>query len=192
MKRFLVALASFTILALTGTTALADASAKECADAAKLFRDAGESGAYFGNSYGYAVFPTIGKAGFVVGGAYGTGCVYAQGKQVGTAKMTQASFGWQAGAQGYSLIVFFEDQRAFKEFTSGNFEFGAGVSAVAITAAASAEAGTGGASAGASGGKKNAATTGRYQKGVAPFSIVKGGLMYEAVLAGAKFSYKKL
>ncbi len=110
---------------------------------------------------------------------------------VGTTKMTQLSIGWQAGAQGYSLIVFFEDQRAFDEFTSGNFEFGAGVSAVAITAAASAGAGTGGAAAGASGGKKDAATAGGYRKGVAPFSIVKGGLMYEAVLAGAKFSFKK-
>jgi lipid-binding SYLF domain-containing protein len=192
MKRFFVTVASVAVLALTGTVALADATPKECADAAKLFRDAGDSGKYFGKSYGYAVYPTIGKAGFVVGGAYGTGCVYAHNKQVGTSKMAQASFGWQAGAQGYSLIVFFEDERAFKEFTSGNFEFGAGVNAVAITAAASASATTGGSTAGVSGGKKDAATAGGYQKGLAPFSIVKGGLMYEAALNGAKFSYKAL
>ena len=192
MKRLLVLLASFACLSLTGVAAQADATAKDCAAATKLFRDAGESGAFFGKSYGYAVYPTIGKAGFVVGGAYGKGCVFARGKQVGTSSMTQASFGWQAGAQGYTLIVFFEDERAFKEFTSGSFEFGAGVSAVAITAAASAGAGTGGATAGASGGKKDAATAGKFYKGVAPFSIVKGGLMYEAVLAGAKFSFKPL
>jgi len=192
MKRFLIALASVALLTLTGPAAFAAATSKECADAAKLFRDAGESGTFFGKSYGYAVFPTIGKAGLGIGGAHGSGCVFAGGKQVGTTKMTQVSFGWQAGAQGYSLIIFFEDERAFKEFTSGNFEFGAGVSAVAITAAASAGAGTGGAGAGASGGKKDAATVGGFNKGVAPFSIVKGGLMYEAVLAGAKFSYKKL
>jgi len=192
MKRILIALTSFALLALTGTAALAAASQKECADTAKLFRDAGESAAFFGSSYGYAVFPTIGKAGLGIGGAHGSGCVLVGGKQVGTTTMTQVSFGWQAGAQGYSLIIFFQDERAFKEFTSGNFEFGAGVSAVAITAAASAGAGTGGATAGASGGKKDAATAGGYTKGVAPFSIVKGGLMYEAVLAGAKFSYKKL
>ena len=191
MKRIFVALASLAVLALSGTTALADASQQDCAEAARLFRDAGESAAYFGNSYGYAIFPTIGKAGLGIGGAHGSGCVFAQGQMVGTTKMTQLSFGWQAGAQGYSLIIFFEDQRAFKEFTSGNFEFGAGVSAVAITAAASAEASTGGATASASGGKKDAATLGGYRKGVAPFSIVKGGLMYEAALSGAKFSYKK-
>lgn len=192
MKRILGVFAALALTMAFGSTAYAAATGSECAEAANLFRNAGESAAYFGKSYGYAVFPTIGKAGLGIGGAHGSGCVYARGKTVGTTKMTQLSFGWQAGAQGYSLIIFFQDERAFKEFTSGNFEFGAGVSAVAITAAASAGAGTGGASAGASGGKKDAATTGSYTKGVAPFSIVKGGLMYEAVLAGAKFSYKKL
>jgi lipid-binding SYLF domain-containing protein len=192
MKRFFVALASVAVLSLSGAAAFADDSAKECAETVKLFQNAGESGSYFGKSYGYAVYPTIGKAGLAIGGAHGSGCVFAHGKQVGTTKMTQLSFGWQAGAQGYSLILFFEDERAFNEFTAGNFEFGAGVSAVAITAGASAGASTTGSGAGASGGKKDAATAGRYYKGVAPFSIIKGGLMYEAALAGAKFSYKKL
>jgi lipid-binding SYLF domain-containing protein len=185
-------LAALALVQTMVSPAQAAATGSECAETAKLFGNAGESGVFFGKSYGYAVFPTIGKAGLGIGGAHGSGCVFASGKQVGTTKMTQVSFGWQAGAQGYSLIIFFQDERAFKEFTSGNFEFGAGVSAVAITAAASAGAGTGGASAGASGGKKDAATAGGYTKGVAPFSIVKGGLMYEAVLAGAKFSFKKL
>ena len=192
MKRLTVMLASLAFLALTGTVAQAEATLKDCEGAAKLFRDAGESGAFFGKSYGYAIYPTIGKAGFVVGGAYGTGCVFARGKHVANSSMTQASFGWQAGAQGYTLIIFFEDERAFREFSSGNFEFGAGVGAVAITAAASAGASTGGSSAGASGGKKDAATAGKFYKGMAPFSIVKGGLMYEAVLSGAKFSFKPL
>jgi lipid-binding SYLF domain-containing protein len=177
---------------LIGVEARADATPAECAATAKLFKDAGQSAAFFNKSYGYAVFPTIGKAGLGVGGAHGSGCVYAKGKQVGEATLNQVSFGWQAGAQGYSLIVFFQDERAFKEFTSGNFEFGAKASAVAITAGASAGAGTGGAEAGASATKKNAATAGGYTKGVAPFSIIKGGLMYEAALGGAKFSYKPM
>ena len=159
-----------------------------------MFQDAGESAEFFKNSYGYAVFPTIGKAGLGIGGAHGSGCVYKQGKQVGTAKMNQVSFGWQAGAQGYSLLVFFEDERAFTEFTSGNFEFGAKASAVAITAGASAGAGTSGTSSGASAGKNDATTKTRtgYEKGVASFSIIKGGLMYEAALGGAKFKYDPL
>ena len=106
MKRLTVMIASLAFMALTGAVAHADATAKDCANAAKLFRDAGESGAFFGKSYGYAIYPTIGKAGFVVGGAYGTGCVFARGKHVANSSMTQASFGWQAGAQGYTLIIF--------------------------------------------------------------------------------------
>jgi lipid-binding SYLF domain-containing protein len=179
---------------MLGSVAIADDDPKECAEAAKLFQDAGASAGYFKNSYGYAIFPTIGKAGLGIGGAHGSGCVYAKGKQTGTAKMNQLSFGWQAGAQGYSLLVFFEDERAFKEFTSGDFEFGAKASAVAVTAGASAGAGTTGTSAGASAGKSDATTksgTG-YENGMASFSIIKGGLMYEAALAGAKFKYDPL
>mgnify|MGYP001819037517 FL=1 len=135
------------------------------------------------------MFPTIGKAGFVVGGAHGKGRVYAGGKHTGDTAMTQLSVGFQAGAQGYSQIIFFEDQRAYDEFTGGNFEFSADASAVAITAGASAQAGSTGSSAGASGGKKDATTVGGYYKGMATFIVAKGGLMFEAALAGQKFSY---
>jgi lipid-binding SYLF domain-containing protein len=104
--------------------------------------------------------------------------------------MKQLSFGLQMGGQAYSQIIFFEDQRALDEFTSGNFEFGAGASAVALTAAASASAGTGGGGVSASGGKKDATTGGGYYKGMAVFTIAKGGLMYEAAVAGQKFKYE--
>ncbi len=148
-----------------------------------------KAAAFVDNSYGYAVFPTIGKAGFVVGGAHGKGRVYAEGKHTGDTAMTQLSVGFQLGAQGFSEIIFFEDKRAYDEFTSGNFEFSADATAVAITAAATASAGSTGSSAGASGGKKDATTKGSYHKGMATFTVTKGGLMYEAVLAGQKFSY---
>ncbi len=164
--------------------------ADKISDTLKIFRDAGDSSQFFNNSYGYAVFPTIGKAGIGVGGAYGTGQVYAQKNHVGEASMTQVSFGFQLGAQGYSQIIFFEDKRAFDEFTSGNFEFGATAQAVAITAGASAGTSTTGSSASASGGKNNAATaSGGYHKGMAIFTVAKGGLMYEASLGGQKFKY---
>jgi lipid-binding SYLF domain-containing protein len=164
--------------------------ASRYSDTEALFRNAGESSSFFRNSYGYAVFPTIGKGGLVVGGAHGKGQVYAHGKYVGDTSMTQVSVGFQAGGQAYSQIIFFEDQRAFDEFTKGNFEFGADVNAVAITAAAGGSVGTTGASAGASGGKKDARTAGNYYKGVAVFTIVKGGAMYQATVAGQKFSYR--
>ena len=158
-------------------------------DTITLFKNAGESASFFDNCYGYAVFPTIGKGGLVVGGAHGSGRVYQHGNYVGDTSMTQVSVGFQAGGQAYSQIIFFEDKRAFEEFTTGNFEFGADASAVAITAAAGGSVGTTGATAGASGGKKDARTAGKYYKGLAVFTIVKGGAMYQATVAGQKFKY---
>ena len=176
-------------LMLTAGTAYAG----KCADTAKMFKNAGESAAYFSKGYAYAVFPTIGSAGFIIGGAHGTGCVFEHGKYVGNASMTQVTAGFQAGAKAYSQIVFFEDKRALDEFESGSFEFDAGVSATAITASASASAGTTGATSGASGGKNDATTAGAgYQKGMAVFVITKGGLMYTATVGGQKFSYSPL
>lgn len=177
-------------LALVGAGFAAPARADQYADTVQLFKNAGQSGTFFDRAYGYAVFPTVGKGALGIGGARGKGRVFAQGRYVGDTTLTQVSVGFQAGGQAFSQIVFFEDERAFREFTSGQFGFGAGVSAVAITAAASASASTTGATAGASGGKKDATTSGEYYRGMAVFTIAKGGLMYEAALAGQKFSYK--
>lgn len=172
----------------------APAWANSYSDAITSFSNAGESGEFFKTAYGYAVFPTIGKGGIVVGGAHGSGRVFVNSRHVGNSKMTQLTLGLQLGGQAYSQIIFFEHEQAFRDFTSGNFEFSAQATAVAITAGASAEANTGGGmSAGISGGRNDAATAhGGYRKGMAVFTIAKGGLMYEAVLGGQKFSYTPL
>lgn len=188
MRRAFATFWVFGVLALWCQGAMAD----EYEDTIKLFKNAGESAAFFDNSYGYAVFPTVGKGGLGVGAAHGRGRVYEQGRYVGDVSLNQLSVGLQAGGQAYSQIIFFEDQRAFDEFTRGEYEFGADVGAVAITAGASARAGTSGAGAGASGGKKDATTVGKYHKGIAVFTIVKGGAMYEASVAGQKFKYTPL
>ena len=177
------------LFALPFGSALADEDAAKYSSALKTFQDAGESGSFFSNSHGYALFPSIGKGGIGIGGAYGKGRVYAGGKQTGDTSMSQLSVGFQLGAQAYSQIIFFEDQRSYDEFTSGNFEFSADASAVAITAGASASAGSTGSAAGASAGKSDATARGAYHKGMATFTVAKGGLMYEAVLAGQKFKY---
>ena len=176
----------FSFLALPFASALAD----EYSDTIKLFRNAGPSKKLFDDSYGYAVFPTIGKGGIVLGAAHGSGRAYVGGKHVGDTSMTQLTVGPQLGGQAYSQIIFFQDKRAFAEFTSGNFEFGAQASAVAITAGASAQATTGGAGVGASGTQNHATTASHYHDGMAVFTITKGGLMHEASLAGQKFSYR--
>jgi lipid-binding SYLF domain-containing protein len=179
------------ILALcTVALAISPARADDYTETINVFKQAGASGAFFDKAYGYAVFPTIGKAGVGVGGAFGKGRVYEKGKYVGDTSMTQVTVGWQLGGEGFSQIIFFEDKRALDEFKKGNFEFGADAQAVAITAAAGAKASTAGSSAGASAGKHDAATVGKYHKGMATFTVVKGGLMYEASVGGQKFSYK--
>lgn len=185
MIKRLLSLCVVATLALTAAPAWSD----EYDDTVDVFRKAVQSGKFFDTAHGYAVFPTIGKGGIGIGGAYGKGRVYEKGKYVGDTTMTQVTVGFQLGGQAYSQIVFFEDQRAFKDFTSGNFEFGAEASAVAITAAASAKANTAGASAGASGGRHDAKVVGQYYKGLATFTVAKGGLMYEASVGGQKFTY---
>lgn len=175
------------LLAFPSGQALAD----DYSDTINVFRKARESGQFFGKSYGYAVLPTIGKGGFVVGGAHGTGRAYVKGRYVGDVSMTQLTVGWQLGGQAYSQIIFFEDKSAFNDFTSGSFEFGAQATAVAITAGASAQAGTTGSSATASGTRERSKNIARYYKGMAVFSVAKGGLMYEASIGGQKYSYQR-
>lgn len=150
------------------------------------FLEADEAVPLFRNCYGFAVFPTIGKGGIGIGGAHGKGWVFKGKKSTGITRMTQVTIGFQLGGQTFSQLIFFEDQRAYDSFTSGNFEFGAQASAVAITAGANASASTaGGASAGAG---DSQAKTG-YTGGMAIFTRAKGGLMYEAALGGQKFSF---
>ncbi len=165
------------------------AYANEFDETIELFKHAGESSVFFSDCYAYAVFPTIGAGGLIVGGARGAGQVYVKDQLVGDAVMTQLSIGLQAGGKTYSQIIFFQDKRHLDEFESGKFEFAAGASAVAITAGASASVGTDRASSGASGGKNNARTNGDYQSGMAVFTIAKGGLMFSADISGEKFAY---
>lgn len=125
--------------------------------------------AWFENAAGYAVFPSVGKGGFVIGGAYGKGLVLVNEKIDGYTSMTQGTIGLQAGGQKYAQFIFFKDQVALDHFKRGNFELGAQASAVAITAGASADA--------------------AYDKGVAIFTHAAGGLMFEGSVGGQKFKY---
>lgn len=148
---------------------------------------------FFRDAYGYAVFPTVGKGGFVVGGAYGEGRVYRQGRVTGITRLYKGSIGLQFGGQAFSQMIFFEDKRAYDDFTSGTFEFDAAASAVMITVGAQAKTGTEGATAGASAGPATGtqARTG-YRKGMAIFVHAIGGFMLEAAVGGQKFSFEPI
>jgi lipid-binding SYLF domain-containing protein len=185
LKHLKRALALAPLLILSMGSAHAESYAATIA----VFKNAGASGTFFGKNYAYAVFPTVGSGALGVGGAYGKGRVYVHGVYTGNVTLGQVSVGFQAGGKAYSEIIFFEDARALDEFESGNFEFGADASVVAITAGANAGAATNGSSAGVSTGQNDATTRGVYQAGMAVFTIAKGGLMYSAAIAGQKFSY---
>lgn len=127
---------------------------------------------FFDDSYGYAVFPSVGKAGFVVGGAHGTGLVYEMGELVGHSDLKQLNVGLQMGGQSYIQVIFFNGKEDLDRFKAGNLEFSGQASAVAITEGASADI--------------------DYTKGVAVVSKTTGGLMYEASLGGQTFEYKPI
>ena len=187
-------IASFvTIFALTMQPALAD----DVSTTIENFRGAG-AGDFIDDAYGYAVFPSIGKGGIGIGGAHGKGDVFVGGKRVGQTKMNQITYGLQLGGQVYSQMIFFRDERAFDDFTSGNFEFGAQATAVALTAGAQASTSSGGGGNTSSGTDADSSKVNADDKqydsrsGMATFTIAKGGLMYEATLGGQKFKYEPL
>ena len=129
----------FAVFTLIAQSALAD----DVDTAIENFRGAG-AGDFIDDAYGYAVFPSIGKGGIGIGGAHGKGEVFVGGKKVGKTKMSQITYGLQLGGQVYGQMIFFRDERAFDDFTSGNFEFGAQATAVALTAGAQASTTSGG------------------------------------------------
>lgn len=122
---------------------------------------------FFSSAYGYAIFPEIGKGGFVVGGAGGKGTVYKGGSPVADVKMSQVSVGAQIGGQKYSEVIFFKNAETYNEFVSGTFEFAAQISAVALAEGVSQDA--------------------AYQDGLLVFTLSIGGLMAEVSAGGQKF-----
>ena len=106
------------VLAATIGIPFSVAQASRDGDTANLFRDSDQSSAFFQKSYGYAVFPTIGKGGLGIGAAHGSGHVYAYGRRIGRVTMTQLSVGWQAGGEAYSEIIFFQDKQSMDAFTA--------------------------------------------------------------------------
>jgi lipid-binding SYLF domain-containing protein len=189
MSARVFSLASILALCLSTPAALAD----QFSDAANLFRNTETAQPFFDHAYGYAIFPTVGKGGFILAGGFGKGRVFVAEDPVGDTTLTQASFGFQIGGQAYTQIIFFEDERAFREFSEGSFEFNGKVNATVIKASAHATTGTAGSTAGASGGVDDVENVSPgYYKGMAVFIIATGGLMFEASVGGQRFSYRPI
>jgi lipid-binding SYLF domain-containing protein len=127
-------------------------------------------GQFLDRAYGYAVYPTVGKGGLLVGGSFGRGEVFEQGRFIGYSDITQATIGAQIGGQAFTEVVAFEDRAALDKFKQNNYAFTAQVTAVAI--------------------KSGAAANARFREGVAVFTYIKGGLMAEAAAGGQRFRFQ--
>ena len=121
---------------------------------------------------GYAVFPTIGKGGLIIGGGYGRGTLFEDGRVTGYTDMTQAAIGALIGGQSFTELVVFKTPETLSNFKKGNFTFGANASAIALN--------------------KGAAAATEFKDGVAIFTRPNQGLMADASLNGQKFRYVPL
>ena len=121
------------------------------------------------DAYGYVIFPSVGKLGIGLGGAFGRGEVYEKGIFVGEARLSQGSLGLQFGGQAYTEIIFFENGQKLQNFKEGVFSLSAQTSVVIA--------------------KKGAAASARYEGGIAVFTVTKGGMMIEASIGGQRFKF---
>ena len=127
---------------------------------------------FLASAYGYALLPTVGRGAFAVGGAYGEGFVFKQGKRTGKTTLAQLSIGLGAGGEAYTEIVFFKDKAAYDRFVAGHLELNARATAAVGSAAAQGELG--------------------YSDGVAIVTLSKGGLIADASVGGQRFTFEKL
>jgi lipid-binding SYLF domain-containing protein len=124
------------------------------------------------NAYGYAMFPSVGSGGLIVGGGWGRGVVYEQDKLIGFADITQANVGLTAGGQRFKQLIVFADKAALDRFKANQLAFDANMSAVALTA--------------------GAAQAANFRNGVVVFSQPIGGLMVAANVGGQRFRFQPL
>lgn len=84
----------------------------------------------------YAVFPSIGKAGFLVGGAYGQGILYENGIPTGYVSLEQASVGAQLGGESFAELLVLRNAHDIQALKGGRFAAGADLGVVVLTAGA--------------------------------------------------------
>lgn len=119
-------------------------------------------------AYGYAVFPDVGKASVVLGGAFGTGEVFERGRVIGYAGLVQVTLGLQVGGHTYHELVLFDSKGALDAFKGSKVSFSANAAAVFANAGAAAS------SAG----------------GMRAYVHTDGGMLLEADIGGQKFIFK--
>ena len=137
-----------------------------------LYRTAPVAKTLAARAKGILVFPRIYKAGFLVGAQYGEGELLVNGASVGVFNIAAASYGLQAGVQGFAYAMFFMTDSAlsYLDNTAG-FEIGMGPSIVVVDA-----------------GKAKSLTTTTGRDDVYAFIYGQKGLMGGLGLQGSKIT----
>jgi lipid-binding SYLF domain-containing protein len=170
----LASFAAFAVVAPAPAHAESAASLEADASAAlkALYQTTPGSKELAAKAKAIVVFPTIVKAGFIVGGAYGQGVKFRGDEVVGYYSSVAGSYGLQAGAQafGYALFLMTEDAVRYLDRSEG-FELGVGPSFVIVD----------------SGIAKNLSTT-TLKKDVYGFIFDQKGLMAGIGIQGTKIT----
>ncbi|WP_242523369.1 YSC84-related protein [Thiocystis minor] len=132
----LMAAATVSLASIAGQALAATAEElnRDAAQALQLLYQTNPAAATIGKTArATLVFPSIVKAGLGLGGSYGEG-VLMKGEQVaGYYNSVSASWGWQAGVQSYSYVVFLMNDNALSYLDkSEGWEIGVGPTVVVL------------------------------------------------------------
>jgi lipid-binding SYLF domain-containing protein len=132
---------AMSVTLLVARTASADGLEKvnDSIDVLKAIEAIPETGippALLGNANGIAIIPNVIKAGFILGGRYGTGILVVRNGEGGWSNpsfisITGGSIGWQIGVQGIDIILVFKSSRSIEHIMTGKFTLGADASIAA-------------------------------------------------------------
>jgi lipid-binding SYLF domain-containing protein len=143
MKKYsaLVVVLAMTVTLFAARMANADGLAKidDSIDVLKAIEAIPEKGippALLRNANGIAIIPNVIKAGFILGGRYGTGVLVVRNAEGGWSNpsfvsITGGSIGWQIGVQGIDIILVFKSSRSIEHIMTGKFTLGADASIAA-------------------------------------------------------------
>lgn len=130
-----LALAATIMLSPPPTLAASAAELRRDGSAAleKLYADNPKARVLTPHAKGILVFPSVVKAGFMVGALIGDGVLFQGQRAEAFYNIAAVSYGFQAGVQEYAYAMFFMNDAALQYLDkSGGFEIGTGPSVVMV------------------------------------------------------------
>lgn len=169
VKYIILALILFLVLTCIGQAASMTPSeiineSIEVLKEMSVSEDSGAFGALLKEAEGIAIFPSIIKIGWGIGGQYGKGIIFRKNSRMGIwygpafVKIKSISFGPQIGIQSIALVLVISNERGMEGFMEDNFTLG----------------GTASIAAGPLGRSLSADTDYKFKASIYSYSITKG------------------